>query len=50
VNKALELARGEKTVGKPLDAAITIRLSDEACAYLPELGAPISRLCSSSPT
>ena len=37
VNKALELARAEKTVGKPLDAAITIRFSDAAAEYLPEL-------------
>lgn len=30
VNKALELARGEKTIGKPLDAEITLFVSDEA--------------------
>ena len=45
VNKALELARAEKTVGKPLDAAITIRLSDAAAEYLPELeGADLQTL------
>lgn len=30
VNKALELARGEKTIGKPLDAHIVLYVSDEA--------------------
>ena len=32
VNKALELARAEKVVGKPLDAKITIHVSDAAKA------------------
>lgn len=30
VNKALELARGEKTIGKPLDAHIVLYVSNEA--------------------
>lgn len=30
VNKALELARAEKTVGKPLDAEVTLYVSDSA--------------------
>ena len=32
VNKALELARGEKTIGKPLDAEVTLFVSGEAKA------------------
>jgi len=32
VNKALELARAEKTVGKPLDAEITLSFADRAVA------------------
>ena len=30
VNKALELARAEKLIGKPLDAAVTLYLTDDA--------------------
>ncbi|MDR0446052.1 MAG: isoleucine--tRNA ligase, partial [Oscillospiraceae bacterium] len=30
VNKALELARAEKTVGKPLDAEVTLFITDDA--------------------
>ena len=30
VNKALELARAEKTIGKPLEAKVTLYVSDEA--------------------
>ncbi len=30
VNKALELARADKTIGKPLDAAVTLYISDAA--------------------
>ncbi len=32
VNKALELARSEKRIGKPLDAEVTLYVSDEAAA------------------
>ena len=32
VNKALELARGEKVIGKPLDAEVTLFVSDSAAA------------------
>ena len=32
VNKALEIARGEKTIGKPLDAKVTLYVSDAAKA------------------
>ena len=34
VNKALELARGEKLLGKPLDAKVTLYVSDAAAASL----------------
>ena len=30
MNKALELARAEKLIGKPLDAAVTLYLTDDA--------------------
>ncbi|MCF0121143.1 MAG: class I tRNA ligase family protein, partial [Oscillospiraceae bacterium] len=46
VNKALELARAEKTVGKPLDAAVTIYLSDAAYESIDELTvADLKTLC-----
>ena len=32
VNKALELARAEKLIGKPLDAKVTVSVSEEARA------------------
>ena len=34
VNKALELARAEKIVGKPLDAEITLNINNEAAGFL----------------
>ena len=37
VNKALELARAEKTVGKPLDAEITIYLDESSAAAFEQI-------------
>ena len=37
VNKALELARAEKTVGKPLDANITLYVDDNGKAVLDKI-------------
>ena len=47
VNKALELARGEKAIGKPLDAKVTLFVSDAAKeAYLPiASGIALHKLC-----
>ena len=43
VNKALELARAEKIVGKPLDAEITLYVSDKA-AFEPLAGIDLKEL------
>jgi isoleucyl-tRNA synthetase len=46
VNKALELARGDKLIGKPLDAKITLHLSDAAAAvFAPIAGEDLAMLC-----
>lgn len=46
VNKALELARADKTVGKPLDAKVTLFVSDEAKAACDQIrGADLASLC-----
>jgi isoleucyl-tRNA synthetase len=37
VNKALEIARTEKIIGKPLEAEVTLYISDEAAAAFDEL-------------
>ena len=37
VNKALELARAEKTIGKPLDAEVTVYLDEDGAAAFEEL-------------
>ena len=37
VNKALELARGEKTIGKPLDAEVTLSFAGEAAEAFAEM-------------
>ena len=37
VNKALELARTDKVIGKPLDAELTLYLNDEAAAFVANL-------------
>ncbi len=39
VNKALELSRGEKIIGKPLDAHITLYVSEEAKAAVERIAA-----------
>jgi len=45
VNKALELARNEKTIGKPLEAKITLFVSDGAKAAFEKIAAmPLSTL------
>ena len=46
VNKALELARGEKIVGKPLDAAVKLFVSPAAAAEWDAVkGADLAQLC-----
>ena len=46
VNKALELARGEKRIGKPLDAKVTLYVSDETPAAVRALDAKeLAPLC-----
>ncbi len=46
VNKALELARGEKLIGKPLDARVTLYLSGEAAGLLRNADAgELAKLC-----
>ena len=46
VNKALELARAEKIVGKPLDAKVTIYVADEArAAWETVKDADLAQLC-----
>ena len=37
VNKALELARADKTIGKPLDAEVTLYIEDSAAAAFDEI-------------
>ena len=45
VNKALELARGEKIIGKPLEARVTLYVSDAAKAEFSKIaGMPLSML------
>ena len=46
VNKALELARAEKIVGKPLDAKVTLYVADEAkAAWETVKDADLAALC-----
>ena len=46
VNKALELARAEKVVGKPLDAKVTVFVADEAkAAWETVKDADLAALC-----
>ena len=46
VNKALELARAEKLIGKPLDAKVTVSVAEEArAAWQSVQGAPLDKLC-----
>ena len=46
VNKALELARAEKRVGKPLDAKITLYVGDEAKAAFEQIkGENLEQIC-----
>ena len=46
VNKALELARAEKTVGKPLDAKVTLYVGEDAkAAWESVKGANLAELC-----
>jgi len=46
VNKALELARAEKRVGKPLDAKITLYVGDEAKAAFEQIkGENFEQIC-----
>ena len=46
VNKALELARAEKVVGKPLDAKVTVSVADEAkAAWETVKDADLAALC-----
>jgi isoleucyl-tRNA synthetase len=46
VNKALELARAEKRVGKPLDAKITLYVSEEAKAAFEQIkGENFEQIC-----
>jgi isoleucyl-tRNA synthetase len=46
VNKALELARAAKTVGKPLDARITLYVSEAAAPAFQEIeGENLAALC-----
>jgi isoleucyl-tRNA synthetase len=46
VNKALELARADKTVGKPLDAKVTLFVSDTARAAFDQIrDADLAALC-----
>ena len=45
VNKALELARAEKTIGKPLEAVVTLFVSESAKAQFEKIAAmPLSML------
>ena len=45
VNKALELARAEKTIGKPLEAVVTLFVSESAKAQFEKISAmPLSML------
>ena len=51
VNKALELARAEKSIGKPLDAKVTLFVSDAArAAFEAIVDAPLDKLCIVSET
>ena len=46
VNKALELARAEKRIGKPLDARVTLRCSDKVPASVRTLDTEeLERIC-----
>ena len=46
VNKALELARAEKIVGKPLDAKVTIHVGEDAkAAWASVQGVDLAQLC-----
>ena len=46
VNKALELARAEKAVGKPLDAKVTLYVGEDAkAAWASVEGADLAELC-----
>ena len=46
MNKALELARAEKIVGKPLDAKVTIHVGEDAkAAWASVQGVDLAQLC-----
>ncbi len=45
VNKALEQARAEKLIGKPLEAKVVITASDAGKAFLDSCGEDLSKLC-----
>ena len=45
VNKALEGARNEKTIGKPLEASVTVYADEEGAAFLNGCGQDLADLC-----
>ena len=45
VNKALEGARNAKTIGKPLEASVTVYADEEAAAFLNGCGQDLADLC-----
>ena len=45
VNKALEGARNAKTIGKPLEASVTVYADDAAAAFLNGCGQDLADLC-----
>ena len=45
VNKALEGARAAKTIGKPLEACVTVYADDAAAAFLNSCGQDLADLC-----
>ena len=45
VNKALEGARNAKTIGKPLEASVTVYADKEAAAFLSGCGQDLADLC-----
>lgn len=45
VNKALEKARNEKIIGKPLEAKVTIHAAADAAAFLQNCGEDLAMLC-----
>ena len=45
VNKALEGARNAKTIGKPLEACVTVYANAELAAFLNDCGQDLADLC-----